>query len=130
MSNVQYGKLKITKTVEGDGSVEGWQFRITDADGKVLDGSPFTTDKDGIILSENLLPGQYTVEELLPEDSLYECKGDSPQAVTIKQGETAEVSFVNALRTGKVTVEKIDITGSPLAGATFRLEWSAEGSLW
>jgi len=29
-----------------------------------------------------------------------------------------------------VTVEKIDITGSPLAGATFRLEWSAEGSLW
>lgn len=129
-TNVQYGKLKITKTVEGDGSVEGWQFRITDADGKVLDGSPFTTDKDGIILSENLLPGQYTVEELLPEDSLYECKGDSPQAVTIKQGETAEVSFVNALRTGKVTVEKIDITGSPLAGATFRLEWSAEGSLW
>lgn len=90
-TNVQYGKLKITKTVEGDGSVEGWQFRITDADGKVLDGSPFTTDKDGIILSENLLPGQYTVEELLPEDSLYECKGDSPQAVTIKQGETAEL---------------------------------------
>ena len=29
-----------------------------------------------------------------------------------------------------MTVEKIDITGSPLAGATFRLEWSAEGSLW
>ena len=27
-------------------------------------------------------------------------------------------------------MEKIDITGSPLAGATFRLEWSAEGSLW
>ena len=129
-TNVQYGRLKITKAVEGGGSLEGWQFKITDAEGKVLDGSPFSTDEDGIILTGNLLPGQYTVEELLPEDSLYECKGDNPQTVTVKQGEISEVSFVNALRTGKVTVEKIDITGSPLAGATFRLEWSAEGSLW
>ena len=129
-TNVQYGRLKITKTVEGGGSVEGWQFKITDAEGKVLDGSPFSTDEGGIILTGNLLPGTYAVEELLPEDSLYECKGDNPQTVTVKQGEVAEVVFVNALCTGKVTVEKIDITGSPLAGATFRLEWSAEGSLW
>lgn len=129
-TNVQYGRLKITKTVEGGGSVEGWQFKITDAEGTVLDGSPFATNEDGIILTGNLLPGQYTVEELLPEDSLYECKSENPQTVTVKQGEIAEVSFINALRTGKVTVEKIDITGSPLAGATFRLEWSAEGSLW
>lgn len=129
-TNVQYGRLKITKTVEGGGSVEGWQFKITDAEGKILDGSPFATDEDGIILTGNLLPGQYTVQELLPENSLYECKGDNPQTVTITQGEVAKVTFVNALRTGKVTVEKIDITGSPLAGATFRLEWSAEGSLW
>ena len=129
-TNVQYGRLKITKTVEGGGSVDGWQFKLTDAEGKVLDGSPFSTDEDGIILTGNLLPGQYTVEELLPEDSLYECKDGNPQTITVKQGEIAEVSFINALRTGKVTVEKIDITGSPLEGATFRLEWSAEGSLW
>ena len=129
-TNVQYGKLKVVKTVQGDASLEGWQFKITDAEGKVLDGSPFTTDEDGIIVTGNLLPETYIVEELLPEDSLYACKGDNPQTVTITQGEVAEVAFVNALRTGKVTVEKIDITGSPLAGATFRLEWSAEGSLW
>ena len=129
-TNVQYGRLKISKTVEGGGSVEGWQFKITDAEGKVLDGSPFASNKDGIILTGNLLPGQYTVEELLPENSLYQCVSENPQTVTVKQGEIAEVSFVNALRTGKVTVEKIDITGSPLAGATFRLEWSEDGSLW
>lgn len=129
-TNVQYGRLKISKTVEGGGSVEGWQFKITDAEGKVLDGSPFASSKDGIILTGNLLPGQYTVEELLPENSLYQCVSENPQTVTVKQGEIAEVSFVNALRTGKVTVEKIDITGSPLAGATFRLEWSEDGSLW
>ena len=129
-TNVQYGRLKISKTVEGGGSVEGWQFKITDAEGKVLDGSPFASNKDGIILTGNLLPGQYTVEELLPENSLYQCVSENPQTVTVKQGEIAEVSFVNAPRTGKVTVEKIDITGSPLAGATFRLEWSEDGSLW
>ena len=33
-TNVQYGRLKITKTVEGGGSVEGWQFKITDTEGK------------------------------------------------------------------------------------------------
>ena len=129
-TNVQYGRLKISKTVEGGGSVEGWQFKITDAEGKVLDGSPFASNKDGIILTGNLLPGQYTVEELLPENSFYQCVSENPQTVTVKQGEITEVSFVNALRTGKVTVEKIDISGAHLAGATFRLEWSEDGSLW
>ena len=129
-TNVQYGRLKISKTMEGGGSVEGWQFKITDAEGKVLDGSPFASNKDGIILTGNLLPGQYTVEELLPENSLYQCISENPQTVTVKQGEIAEASFVNALRTGKVTVEKIDISGAHLAGATFRLEWSEDGYLW
>ncbi|MGM9588713.1 MAG: SpaA isopeptide-forming pilin-related protein, partial [Faecousia sp.] len=129
-TNVQYGRLKITKTVEGGGSVEGWQFKITDAEGKVLDGSPFASDKDGIILTGNLLPGKYTVEELLPENSLYQCVSKNPQTVTVKQGEIAEVAFVNALRFGKISIEKIDTAGEHLAGATFLLEWSAEGSLW
>ena len=129
-TNVQYGRLKITKTVEDGGSVEGWQFKITNAEGKILDGSPFATDEDGIILTGNLLPGQYTVEELLPEDSLYKCKGDNPQTVTVKQGEIAEVSFTNTLRSGKITIEKIDTAGEHLSGATFLLELSAEGSLW
>lgn len=129
-TNVQYGKLKIIKTVEGDGNVEGWQFQITNADGEVLEGSPFTTDQGGIILTENLLPGEYTVEELLPEDSLYECKSENPKTVTVTRGETAEVTFVNELRPGNITLEKVDITGSPLAGATFQLEWSADGLQW
>ena len=129
-TNVQYGRLKITKTVEGSSSVEGWQFKITDAEGKVLDGSPFSTDEDGIILTGNLLPGTYTVEELLPENSLYQCVSENPQTVTVKQGEIAEVSFTNAMRSGKITIEKIDTAGEHLSGATFLLEWSAEGSLW
>lgn len=128
--NAHMGKLKIIKTMEGDSSLEGWQFRITDESGKELDGSPFSTDKDGIILSGNLLPGKYTIEEILPEDSLYQCKSENPQTVTVAPGETVEVSFVNALRPGKIAVQKVDITGEPLAGAAFLLEWSEDGTSW
>ena len=129
-TNVQYGKLKIVKTVDGDGSVAGWQFKISDANGKELEGSPFTTGEDGVILTGNVLPGTYTIEEIIPEGSPYSCVGENPQKVTVTQGNMAEVSFVNALRPGKIEMKKVDITGSPLAGAKFYLEWSEDGSLW
>lgn len=129
-TNVQYSKLKIQKTMEGDGGLAGWEFRVTDAHGNAIDGSPFTSGEDGMILTANLLPGEYTVEELLPEDSLYQCKNENPQKITVVQGQTAEVSFANALRPGIITVKKVDTTGSPLAGATFLLEWSEDGDTW
>ena len=65
------GRISIQKSVEPKGTLEGWKFKITDADGKEVSGSPFTTDKDGKILTGNLTPGKYTVEEVLPADSLY-----------------------------------------------------------
>ena len=128
-TNVQYGKVKIIKTMETEGSVAGWQFKITDADGEEIEGSPFTSDENGEILTK-LLPGQYTIEELIPADSLYICTSENPQTVTIAQGQTAEVTFTNALRPGKITLDKVDIKGNSLAGATFLLEWSEDGSLW
>ena len=70
------------------------------------------------------------MEELLPEDSLYQCKSENPQKITVVQGQTAEVSFINVLRPGTITVKKVDTTGSPLAGAAFLLEWSEDESTW
>ena len=129
-TNVQYGKLKIQKTVEGNGSLAGWEFQVTDAHGNAIDGSPFTSGVDGMILTANLLPGEYTVEELLPEDSLYQCKSENPQRISVVQGQTAEVSFTNALHPGTISVKKVGTTGSPLSGATFLLEWSEDGDTW
>ena len=128
-TNVQYGKVKIIKSMETEGSVAGWQFKITDSDGEEIEGSPFTSDENGEILTK-LLPGQYTIEELIPADSLYICTSENPQTVTVTQGEVAEVTFTNALRPGKITLDKVDIKGNSLAGATFLLEWSEDGSLW
>ena len=122
------GRISIQKTVKPESTLEGWKFKITDADGKEVSGSPFTTDKDGKILTGNLTPGDYTVEEVLPADSLY--TGEAPKTVTVTAGKTAEVSFLNKLRTGKITIRKVDTKGEPLAGATFLLEGSEDGSLW
>ena len=129
-SNTHYGRLNIRKTMDTEGPLEGWQFRVIDASGKEITGSPFTSDKHGEIHIGNILPGVYKIEELIPEDSLYCCKSENPQTVTVKQGETAEVSFTNALRPSKLTIEKLDLNGEHLAGAKFLLEWSEDGSLW
>ena len=122
------GRISIQKTTKPEGTLEGWKFKISDADGKEVSGSPFTTDKDGKILTGNLTPGDYTVEEVLPADSLY--SGEAPKTVTVTAGKTAEVSFLNKLRTGKITIRKVDTKDEPLAGATFLLEGSEDGNLW
>ena len=127
---LRFGKLNIRKTMDTEGPLDGWQFRVTDISGKEISGSPFTSDKNGEIHVGNILPGVYKIEELIPEDSLYYCKSENPQSVTVKQGETAEVSFTNALRPGKLAVEKVDLKGEHLTGATFLLEWSEDGSMW
>lgn len=130
-SNTHCGKLEIVKTMEGAGSVEGWQFKITGPDGAEIEGSPFVTDRDGIIQTGNLLPGDYTVEELIPEDSIYSCGTENPITVTVKAGETAHVPFTNCIQPARIWIEKVDNTGKHLAGAVFRLEWSADnGQTW
>ena len=129
-TNTQYGKIRIQKHMESEGSVQGWKFRIMDAAGAEIPGSPFTTDESGLILTGKLQPGTYTVEELIPEDSLYHCSSENPQTVTVKAGETAQVTFTNALRPGKITIQKVDSRGEPLNGATFLLEWSEDGAAW
>ena len=87
------GKIKIIKS-SSDGKVEGFTFKIT---GISITGENFektvTTDKDGIILIDDVLVGEYTIEEI--RDEAYE--ETEPQTVKVVNGETAEVSFYNKL---------------------------------
>lgn len=129
-TNNHCGKIQFTKKLDTDGPLDGWSYKITDASGNEIEGSPFTTDEQGTFSTGLLEPGTYTVEEILPEDSWYYCKSDNPQTVTVKAGESAEVSFVNALRPGRIEIEKISASGERLAGAKFLLEWSEDGKTW
>ena len=129
-TNTQYGLLQIVKTMADGTSPAGWVFRVTDSTGQEVPGSPFTTGEDGVILSGKLAPGTYTVEEIIPDDSLYFCDSENPQTVVVTAGQTAEVQFTNALRPGKITIQKVDTLGNPLSGAVFLLEWSTDGKIW
>ena len=129
-NNTHNGRIRVVKTMATGGPLSGWQFAIRDSSGNAISGSPFITDDNGVILTGNLLPGKYTVEEQLPQDSPYVCVGEISREITVTAGDTVEVSFTNTMRPGKIVVEKKDIYGQPLAGAEFLLEWSEDGTVW
>ena len=134
--NQWIGKAKIIKTLDNPeaGTVEGWTFtinRVIEAAGDMQAEyiTTVTTGTDGVILYD-LEPGQYLITEELEDNSLWQCVTGKSQIITVVAGETAEVSFTNALRPGEITVEKVDIYGTPLAGAKFALQWSDDGITW
>lgn len=136
VSNTQLGKAEIVKafaTMEPNGMnpIAGWQFTLTsEADGKQY--GPYSTDSKGKAVTGWLLPGWYSVSEIIPEGSLYTAK-TNPQRIEIKPGTTAQtsVTFTNALKPAKLTIRKVDPSGNPLAGAKFLLEWSKDnGATW
>lgn len=127
-SNTHKGRGKIIKTMPDGGSTAGWKFEVYDSNHKLV-GS-YTTASDGTILTDYLLPGTYTVKEIIPEDSPYTCDAPNPQTVTISAGQTAEVTFTNRMKPGEIRIQKTDTHGEPLAGAEFLLEWSKDGRQW
>ena len=127
-SNTHNGRVKIIKSMPDGGSVAGWEFEVYSADNKLV--GTYTTEDDGTILTDYLLPGEYTVKEIIPEGSPYICEGSNPQTVTVEAGKTAEVTFTNRLKPGEISIQKVDTRGEPLAGAEFLLEWSVDGSQW
>ncbi len=126
-TNHQRGQVKIIKTTPDGGTVAGWVFEVYQADALV---GTYTSSEDGTILSDYLLPGEYTVKEILPENSIYWCESENPQTVFVDAGKVAEVTFTNRLKPGKITIHKVDTMGEPLAGAEFLLEWSKDGTNW
>ncbi len=129
LSNQQMGKVKLVKTMPDGGPVSGWVFDIYRASDNTHMGT-YISGEDGSIISDYFLPGEYLVYEQLDENSVYWCESENPQTVIIEAGKTAEITFTNRLKPGKIAIQKVDITGAPLAGAEFLLEWSVDGTDW
>lgn len=122
------GGVKIIKTMPDGGSTAGWKFEVYDSNHKLV--GAFTTGEDGTALTDYLLPGTYTVKEIIPEGSPYTCDAPNPKTVAISAGQTAEVTFTNRMKSGEIRIQKTDTHGEPLAGAEFLLEWSKDGKQW
>ena len=127
--NTHYGKIALVKTVPEDWSAKDWEFQITRLSDNA-DMGIFTTDENGNFTTDKLLPGDYQVKELIPEDSVFYCKTENPVTVTVKVGETASVAFENALRPGSIEIVKVNGSNQKLADAKFLLEWSEDGVTW
>lgn len=131
-TNIQNGRIKIIKEFPDTGvepPLEGWQFKVTDSEGKEIEGSPFTVGADGTNITGYIAPGTYTVEEIFPEGSLFECLSENPQTIPIAAGETGSVTFTNSIKPARIEIRKVDPMGNPLAGARFLLEWF-DGVSW
>lgn len=122
------GGVKIIKTMPDGGSTAGWKFEVYGSDNELV--GAFTTGEDGTVFTDHLLPGTYTIKEIIPEDSPYTCDAPNPQTVTISAGQTAEVTFTNRMKPGEIRIQKTDTHGESLAGAEFLLEWSKDGRQW
>ncbi|MCI7019013.1 MAG: hypothetical protein MR913_04245 [Clostridiales bacterium] len=127
-SNTHKGRGKIIKAMPDGGSAAGWEFEVRASDNSLI--GTFATGEDGTVLTDYLLPGEYTVKEIIPEGSPYTCDAPNPKTLTITAGQTAEVTFTNRLKPGEILIQKVDIHGEPLAGAEFLLEWSEDGQQW
>ena len=110
------GSFKIVKTSE-DGKIAGISFTVTGDDFN----ETVTTDANGELQLENLVPGVYTVTENAA--AFYEPQ--QPQTVTVKASQTAEAFFSNQLKRGTLEVAKTAEDGF-VQGVTFRLFGTAD----
>ncbi|QWI71154.1 choice-of-anchor A family protein [Bacillus mycoides] len=121
----ELGSLQVIKKDAESGKVlEGAEFRLKNGNGQVV-GAAKTTNKDGVVTFENLVPGKYTLEETKAPE------GYKAVEVTVKVNVVAnEVAKQEVLNekvkekiTGQVEITKIDAndTDKKLEGAVFEI---------
>ncbi|MGW6192836.1 MSCRAMM family protein [Bacillus cereus] len=121
----ELGSLQVIKKDAESGKVlEDAEFKLKNENGQVV-GEAKTTNKDGVVTFENLVPGKYTLEETKAPE------GYKAVEVTVKVNVVAnEVAKQEVLNekvkekiTGQVEITKIDAndTDKTLAGAVFEI---------
>ena len=122
------GSIEILK-VDADTKqpLAGVVYRLFDADGnKITDG---TTDANGKLTFDNLKPGSYGYQEISTVDG-YQLDETKYDFSLTSENLNIKVTRENKPIRGSLTVRKVDVTGSPLAGAELMLETSTDGQTW
>lgn len=122
------GSLTISKTDADTGkALADVTYRLFDSAGNKI--ADVTTGTDGKAVFADLPLSSYTYQEIsAPEGYVMD---DTKYQITITT-ETLNITETrtNTMAKGSITVRKVDVTGSPLAGAELLLETSADGQTW
>lgn len=122
------GSLTINKTDADTGkALAGVTYRLFDSAGnKIADA---TTGANGKAVFSDLPLGSYTYQEIsAPEGYVVD---DTKYQITIAtEALNITETRTNTMAKGSLTVRKVDVTGSPLAGAELLLETSTDGQTW
>lgn len=106
-------------------TLPGARFKVVrDTDNIVI--GEYVTGEDGLALVSGLIPGMYTVEELVAPTN-YEIDNE-PQLVHVKANENAHVTFEDTPYAG-ITINLVDkTTNEPIPGITVEI-WHQNGEL-
>lgn len=110
---------------------------VTINDKLVNPGEPccvLTADAKGQVSTGNIFPiGTYMVKETKGNE-YYECNTSWSQTFKVTKGSVANpkyfVDCVNTLKPAQISIEKVNPTGTHLAGAKFALEYSQDNQTW
>ncbi|WP_368234057.1 SpaA isopeptide-forming pilin-related protein [Anaerotruncus rubiinfantis] len=78
----------------------------------------YTTDENGEIFLDNLLPGRYVIQEIAAPDGFH--IDTIEQEITMEYGKAAVVRLTNTPQS-PLFIQKIDPEGNPLMGAKFKV---------
>jgi len=103
------GSLRIVKTVEHWHTRAGFEFEVRRVSDNHLVGR-FTSPTSGEIYIPNLIPGDYTIREIVPPG--FVAPTPNPRTVTVIPGRVANAApsttFNNIRQRGTITVTKLD----------------------
>ncbi len=124
----EVGSLTINKTDADTGkALAGVPYRLFDSAGNKI--TDVTTGTDGMAVFSDLPLGSYTYQEIsAPEGYVLD---DTKYQITIAtEALNITETRTNTMAKGSLTIRKVDVTGSPLAGAELLLETSTDGKAW
>ena len=122
------GSLTINKTDADTGkALAGVTYRLYDSAGNKI--ADVTTGADGMAVFADLSLGSYSYQEISAPEG-YVVDNTKYQITITTENLNITETRTNTMAKGSITVRKVDVTGSPLAGAELLLETSADGQTW